>query len=501
VLLIGGLVTTAVVAYWPSSAALWQYWTVVAPSVGGHGPLVLGLALWLLYRKRAQLAEASVEPRRWALLLLLLCSIVSLIFWRAGIQALQLLMLPMLIYLAVLAAFGTAVARLVAVPLGYLYFAMPAWNLLGRPLQELTAGAVRLLAPLLGLPATVNGPLITFPNGTAFVVTPACSGVGFLVEGLAVAVLLGELQHASLRHRLMLMVSIVPIAIVTNWIRVLALVQIGYSSGMRHVIVTREHLLFGRILFVIVLIVFVYVASRRPQPPMPAPPRRAPQTTAAGSGLRGSYLAAVVALTAAPLVVGLALTGADRTAPGAFQLPPGRAGWQGPLETAADTWRPVFVGEHEERHVSYTNAAGATVEVLAIGYRLQEQGRELVNEGNSLFGTHTVTVLTSQTVEAYGQRYWELVTADAEGHRSMIWCIYDIGGHTFVIPITSQVWYGLRSLTARPYSVLFALKVPCTSTCSEARGTLGSFVLRMGADLIATADASRGVSPEGRVGG
>ena len=472
---------------------------MVAPSVGGHGPLVVGLALWLLYRKRLQLAQTPVQPRWWPLPLLLLCSIGSLILWKAGIQALQLLMLPALIFPAVLAAFGPAVSRLLAVPIGYLYFAMPAWNLLGAPLQELTASAVRVFAPLLGIPAAVNGTLIALPNGTAMVVTPACSGVGFLVEGLAVAVLLGELQGAPLRNRMMLVASIVPVALVTNWIRVLALVQIGYSSGMRSIIVTREHLMFGRILFVVVLVLFVYIASRLAKTAPPLPTRTTVHGAGAGSALSAGYLAAVAALIAVPLVVGLvSITGRDRAAPAELQLPPGRAGWHGPSE-AADSWAAVFVGEHEERHVAYTDAAGGNVEVLAVGYPLQEQGRELVNEGNSLLGRHPLAVSSSQLVEADGRKYWELVTVDAAGHRSLIWYVYDIGGRTFVVPIVSQLWYGLRSLTAHPYSALFALKVACTSTCLDARRTVGNFVLRMGADLIATAQNSAADLRESRV--
>jgi hypothetical protein len=49
----------------------------------------------------------------------------------------------------------------------------------------------------------------------------------------------------------------------------------------------------------------------------------------------------------------------------------------------------------------------------------------------------------------------------------VIWSMYYIGGRTFVIPIISQLWYGLRALTAPPYSVLFALKVACVPSCAE----------------------------------
>src|SRR6516164_8341613 len=179
--LVGGLIAVAIMAYWPTSVALWS----VLPLGGGQGFLVLALALWLLARARVRVAVAPVRPVRWAILLLLPCSIAALIFWKAGIQTLQLMLLPPLMLLAVLAAFGPAVARAVAVPIGYLYFALPAWNLLSVPLQSLTLRMVALLSHPLGLPATVVGSLVRLPGGATFQVTPLCSGVGFLVQGFA----------------------------------------------------------------------------------------------------------------------------------------------------------------------------------------------------------------------------------------------------------------------------------------------------------------------------
>ncbi len=83
--------------------------------------------------------------------------------------------------------------------------------------------------------------------------------------------------------------------------------------------------------------------------------------------------------------------------------------------------------------------------------------------------------------------YWEVVAVDNDGRRRVIWSMYDIGGRTFVIPIISQPWYGLRALTVPRYSVLFALKVACVPSCAEGRSTLGDFVHKMGSALVAAA--------------
>src|SRR5580704_4283438 len=162
--LVAGLIVVSIVAYWPTSVGLWSYWS--QPYVGGQGLLVVMLTCWLIYRVRDRLACAPVRPFPWAMLILLPCSAAALIFWRAGIQAGHFMLFPLLILAGVLMAFGTAVARILLVPIGFLYFAMPAWGFLTAPLQHLTLRVVGIVAPLLGFPTTIEGTLINFPDGS-----------------------------------------------------------------------------------------------------------------------------------------------------------------------------------------------------------------------------------------------------------------------------------------------------------------------------------------------
>jgi exosortase len=372
-------------------------------------------------------------------------------------------MLPALLWLAVLAAFGLAVARTVAVPIGYLYFAMPAWNLLSTPLEHLTVWMVALLAPLMGLPAAVSGDLVYFPNGAKFVVTQACSGVGFLAQGLAVAALLGELEEATVGRRLRLLGSMALVALVTNWVRVLLLLAIGYLSGMNNVIISRDHLQFGYVLFVIVLVAFVWVATRRALPePHATPPSR--MTSQLSSG----YVAALVALVVGPTLVSLWASREHREVNAAeLRLPAGQNAWRGPLPALTDDWHPVFIGAHSQQHAAYQDASGHTVEAMAVGYPVQEQGRELINEGNSLLGNGELSPLTATVVDVGDSTFLEMVAVDREGSQSVIWSLYDIGGRTFVVPLLSQLWYGVRALASPPYSAQFAFRAVCSGASSK----------------------------------
>jgi exosortase len=283
-----------IVAYWPTWSALWR----------PHGYLVTLLALYLLYSARHRVASAATKPQPWALLLLIPCSIACVLVWRSEIEGLQLLMLPLLVLVAVLAAFGMAVTRVVALPIAFLYFAAPAWNVVLTPLmQSLTVWVIRTLAPILRLPASFQGNLISFQGGITFVVTPACGGVSFLVQGLAIAMLLGELEQAGLGRRLKLLSTMVLVALITNWIRVLLIVELGYSSGMRNTLATTNHVAFGYLLFVMALAAYLWIATRLPS--MEPAGETAALTNASAWRPGVAYAVVVVVLASLPALVAL----------------------------------------------------------------------------------------------------------------------------------------------------------------------------------------------------
>jgi EpsI family protein len=483
--LVVALIVAIAIVYWPSVTALWRYW-IYLPSLGGHGSLVVVLAAWMLLRSKDRINSTPRRPALWALLPLALLSVAWLVFWKAGIQSLHLMILPVLIFLAVLSAFGGAMARAVVVPLAYLYFSMPAWNLLSTSLQHLTVRIVTLLAPAFGLPATVSGSQISFPNGATFVVTLACSGIAFLVQGLAVAALLGELEKASIKRRLALLISMAIVALMTNWLRVLLLLKIGYSWGMDNPLVANYHLEFGYVLFVIALIGFVWLATRGPLPAR-SPTNLSSPDLPTGRWVTRAYVAAVVTLTLGPLAVLMFSrqpSGLD--APRQLRLPTGHDDWSGPFPVTTADWRPTFVGPHSEQHLAYEDGQHSRVEVLVIGYARQTQDQKLINEENSLFSAGALSPLDFAIVrDADEDSYQEILVADEAGHRSVIWTVYDVGGQSFVIPLFSQLWYGLRSLHAPPYSALFAFRAECALSCDEARATLKRFVRGMGEAMIA----------------
>lgn len=489
-----GLVLLAVATvYWPDTAALARYWR--EQDVNAQtGVLIALLSGFLLFRARGRLEQISVGPALWGSLPLIACAAASLICWRAGILTLQLFFLPPLLWLAVLSMLGLQAARSAGFAIGFLYFSLPGWGLLGPTLQRLTGWAVGVIGPPVGLPVAVSGTTAYLPGGLKFVIEPACSGVDFLTVGLAVAMLYGEIEHARLRRRAGLIGGIILLAIVSNWLRVLLILAIGYVSQMRSALASRDHLATGWVVFACALLVFVWAAGRLGAT---APEAHAPggavgepvaSTVQQGHAVRRYGMAAVALLVVPALVYVCLLTNAARSGPTTttFELPPGHISWHGPAASAESLWQPKFVGNPVERRARYQSDDGRVVEVVAVGFAKQTQGAQILNERNSLLGDHGLAIEAVTLDDSAGILHGEVIVLDPQGRRSVIWSFIDIGGRLFGEPLSSQLWYGARSLIGTPYSALFALRAQCHSSCDAARAALADFLRANGSALFAS---------------
>jgi exosortase len=479
--------------YWPDTVALGRYWHDQDVNAQA-GILIAFLSAFLLFRLRGRFEQTPMRPALWACLPLVACAAASLICWRAGILTLQLFFLPLILWLTLFSLLGQQAARLAGFAIGFLYFALPGWGLLGPALQRLTANAVRIIGPLVGLPVVMSGTTAHLPGGITFVIERACSGVDFLTIGLAVAMLQGELEQARLRRRVSLLGGMLLIAILSNWLRVLLIIAIGYHSNMSSALATRNHLAFGWAIFAGALLVFVWLAGRgagnTPDAPVAAKANGAVATMRVNAEGHAAWRYGVVAtaLLAAPALVYARLLATEpRAGVSALQLPQGHTPWQGPSAGSMDRlWQPQFVGEHAERRALYVSADGRTVEVVAIGFAEQSMGAQILNERNSLLGNNGLAIEAVHLIAGPGFPHGEVIAVDPQGRRSLIWSVIDIGGHLFGEPLASQLWYGARSLVATPYSELFALRAQCSGSCDGARAALADFLRANGSALLAS---------------
>jgi len=204
---------------------------------GAHGPIVLATGLWLLHYSMPELLERrSAPPPIW---LMILCTIPVVLVYIAG-RALDLLVLEVagaiaMGFLLIIHRCGFAVIW--ARPFPFIYLSMlipiPGWILDYATLwlqHIISNGAASMLA-LLDYPVMREG-VVIYVAQYQLLVEDACSGMNSLFGLIAISLFYIYLLHrADWRHALLLIITILPIAIFVNFLRVLLLILITYHFG------------------------------------------------------------------------------------------------------------------------------------------------------------------------------------------------------------------------------------------------------------------------------
>src|SRR5215469_18026935 len=197
------LTAVVLVLYWPSVTALEEVWGSDR-GVYSQGYLIAAASAWTL-TMRSREVGASLRPNPWAVPLVLVLGFLWLIGARSGIQTAEALLLPFVLWAAILAMFGPSVARACLFPCALLLLAIPIWDALSAPLQGITTQVAALILRLLQVPIRVAGNFISVRGVGSFEVASSCSGLGMLLVGLSTAALYGEMQRQPWPRRLALL--------------------------------------------------------------------------------------------------------------------------------------------------------------------------------------------------------------------------------------------------------------------------------------------------------
>ena len=472
--LIGALALVVALVYWPSTLMLYQQWSDFANITYTHGWLILAVCLALLWRERHKIAAAPTHPWPSAAVALAVAVIMWLVGYRASMEEAYIAVFPALFWLAVATAFGWPLARLLAFPVAFFYFAIPTWSQLQSPLQALTVLAMRAFLGLTGPHAQIDGALIQIPNGS-FIIEEGCSGLHFLIVGLAVAALHGELRRDPARTRLAQLALMTGLALLANWVRVYTVIEAGYLTDMRSYLVSVSHYWFGWGVFGVALVAFFWLSTwLSPAVPVTPRPRSLAGASQAGGGELIGFALALALLGGLPALSALArnsrapMVFTQRSSPGA---PPS---WTAIPPDSQSPWVPVFAGADDETRVAFAGSRGEVVEVYRARYLEQRQGAELVGDTSSIFGEYLIPIAQRHVRTARGDfRETELATP-GDG-RSLVWSRYVIGRRVLLRGASEQLWYGVNALFSRPPAGVLALRVECAADCERARAVLREF--------------------------
>lgn len=210
-----------------------QTWTT---EQGGHGPLVLATGLWAVWRELKG-KDIAVRPGNLliGLPLLALTLVVFVVTRIAGILEIE----DFAMYAAVIdgayIVFGGAVMRAIWFPLVYLAFALPPPDsvvaIVTQPIKIAISTWAVVALRLFGYPVASSG--VTIQIGQyQLLVAAACAGLNSIVTLTALCLFYVYLKYRSNPVAFVVIaLAALPVAVISNFIRVLVLVLITYHFG------------------------------------------------------------------------------------------------------------------------------------------------------------------------------------------------------------------------------------------------------------------------------
>jgi exosortase B len=229
----------------------------------GHGPLIIAASLWLVWQSRDQLRTVKLAPAPivgWACLAMGL--FLMFVARTQDILPVEAFSIIPVITGCVLLSAGWPMLRLLVFPIGFLIFAVPVpdWMIDAAtvPLKVFISDSVTRILYAAGFPIAQNGVMIMI-GSYQLLVKDACSGMNsiFALSAIGVFYAYAFRWHQKVRS-IILLLSIVPITILANFIRVITLVLMAYYGGP-DMIEGVVHDLTGIGLFVVaVILLFVF---------------------------------------------------------------------------------------------------------------------------------------------------------------------------------------------------------------------------------------------------
>ena len=443
------------ILYWyrDTAAAMVSIWA--RADTYAHAFVVPPISLWLIWRKRHELALLRPEPTFW----LVFPALATTVFWLmaelTAVNALTQFTFVLILLLATVSILGFRISHRIAFPLGFLLFCVPVGDFMVPTLMEWTAWFTVLALRVTGIPAYQEGMQFIIPTGKWSVVE-ACSGIRYVIASVTVGTLFAYLNYVSLRRRLIFIGSSVIVPVIANWLRAYIIVMLGHLSGNK-VAAGVDHLIYGWLFFGIVLAIMFIIGARWSEvpsatKPVPMPHVNVHPPTPAGK----TWLVTVgIALVAAAGPLGfVAIDQTERAAEPSLARLTLPAGWH--ETTPISDWKPAYANVSVERQATYTQD-DKKVGLYVGYYRNQDYQRKLVTSTNVLVassdsawlvvsGNRSEVILGGMPANI---RTAELLRTDAAGQRLVVWHWYWIDGKPTASDIEAKLLTAIARLRGR----------------------------------------------------
>jgi exosortase D (VPLPA-CTERM-specific) len=290
-----------------------------------HGYFIPLISLWLLWRRRDALGSSRGEPSKWGLAVILASTAMLVLGELSAIMVLvQLAFLAFLVGL-VLCYGGMSLLRLTALPIALLLFSIPLPYLVESQLTW----RLQLASSSLGVAFLRALDYSVFLQGNVIdlgvyklQVVEACSGLRYLYPLLSVGFLMAYMYPAALRWRVLIVLSTIPITVITNSLRIAitgVLVE-RWGTGMAEGFL---HSFEGWIIFIVCQVVLMaeimlierYTLRRSLVDVQQFPPVHPVKPSGAGAVRRPGVPVAAVLLVLMALLAAVTVSGREEIKP------------------------------------------------------------------------------------------------------------------------------------------------------------------------------------------
>lgn len=226
---LGGLLVLYVPTFYGLAGSHWQR------DDGGHGPVILAVLAWLIWRRREAALFASVPARAVGYSLLVPGLLLYVLGRSQEIPVFEVGALAPMLAGTLLALRGWPALRAIWFPILFAVFLVPLpgtlVDALTTPLKEQVSEIAEQVLYAAGYPVARNGVVLTIGQ-YQLLVADACSGLQSMFSLVALGLLYMYLTaRISPLHNAVMLISIVPIAFGANIVRVLMLMLVTYHFG------------------------------------------------------------------------------------------------------------------------------------------------------------------------------------------------------------------------------------------------------------------------------
>lgn len=420
----------------------------------GHGFLIFPISAWLIWNKRRQLALITPSPEYRALGLLLPAGFAWLLAYLAEVPVAQQAALIACLILTAWLMLGTQVAKTLAFPLGFLFFALPVDTEFLTPyLMEFTADFTVILLRIIGFEVVQNGTGFLV-GGRSWIVEELCSGRLHLSVIVTAGILFSYLMAGSWRRRLLFVGFALIIPLISNVVRT-SLIVLTVQLDVSFLGPLREHEIFAQKGFwVAVASLFLLAFLFRDPPDNAKKPDATYSDRPAGRLARqqvGPFVTAgLITLTAVLLWPGLAYT-IDRIEPERNPIPraallalDGVAGWQGFIDLSTNSLVKDGIPAEAKFHRLYGNGQQLVFLYLCQYHQLTECMNDMQRMQYVMAGGNSDRKIIRPIHRRIrlGERTLEVIQNQMGGEMGTVltWNMYRFVGRTNANRPLAQLW-------------------------------------------------------------